>query len=95
VGQLYVAEIKPYHYASVFEEGAAVIVTSPSHSGIFNPARAMRNPFAADRDQRACRVDRQGHSRNVFPHARNDEETVALIAGGTASARPTARVIRR
>jgi hypothetical protein len=33
VGQLYVAEIKPYHYASVFEEGAAVIVTSPSHSG--------------------------------------------------------------
>ena len=33
VGQLYVAEIKPYHYASVFEEGAAVIVTPPSHSG--------------------------------------------------------------
>jgi hypothetical protein len=28
----------------------------------------MRNPFAADRDQRACRVDRQGHSRNVLPH---------------------------
>jgi catalase (peroxidase I) len=27
--------------------------------------------------------------------AMNDEETVALIAGGTASARPTARVIRR